>query len=208
MGARPPRSANQDAEGAGTGTDPPPQPAAARLPTSSIRHPKRMRATWQACRTEAMGEATSPHPVIVGSGRLEDHASASFSKWAAPPCLPPFIGKARTAPFYYDVTHARRAQPHACRPRHARLPTPSHAREAWEAQRVKKLTTVKTTPPARASFLGLAQRRNCAYVWPRPGGSCRCTKREGYTFCTPITVHGQSEPRTPPHRQGKGGEPR
>ena len=62
-----------------------------------------------ACRTEATGEATSPHPVIVGSGRLEDHASAPFSKWAAPPRLPPFMGKARTATFYYDVMHASRA---------------------------------------------------------------------------------------------------
>src|SRR4051812_22134328 len=58
----------------GTGTDPLPQPAAARFPASTVRHPKRMRAAWQACRTEAMDEATSPHPVIVGSGRLEDHA--------------------------------------------------------------------------------------------------------------------------------------
>ena len=24
-------------------------------------------------------------------------------------------------------------------------------------------------------------------------------QKEGYTFCTPITVHGQSEPRAPPH---------
>ena len=29
-------------------------------------------------------------------------------------------------------------------------------------------------------------------------------QKEGYTFCTPITVHGQSEPRTPPHRARKG----
>ena len=99
MGARPPHSANQDAEGAGNWDRPAPQPAAARFPASTVRHPKRMRATWQACRTEATGEATSPHPVIMGSGRLEDHASAPFSKWAVPPRLPPFMGKAQTAPF-------------------------------------------------------------------------------------------------------------
>ena len=114
----------------GTGTNLLPRPATARFPASAVRHPKRVRTTWQACGTKAMGEATSPHPVIVGSGRLEDHAPAPFSKWAEPPCLPPFMGKARTAPFYYNVTHVRRAQPHACRPRHTRLPTPSHA---WEA---------------------------------------------------------------------------
>ena len=34
----------------GTGTDPPPQPAAARFPASTVHHPKRMRATWQARR--------------------------------------------------------------------------------------------------------------------------------------------------------------
>src|SRR3954462_3594228 len=83
----------------GTRTDPLPQPAAARFPASTVRHPKRMRATWQACRTEATDEVTSPHPVIVGSGRLEDHASAPFSKWATPPRLPPFMGKARTSLF-------------------------------------------------------------------------------------------------------------
>ena len=78
----------------GTGTDPPPQPAAARFPASTDCHPKRMGAAWRACRTEATGEATSPHPAIVGSGRLEDDTSAPFSKWAAPPRLPPFMWKA------------------------------------------------------------------------------------------------------------------
>ena len=33
-------------------------------------------------------------------------------------------------------------------------------------------------------------------------------QKEGYTFCTPITVHGQYEPRAPHTEQGKGGEPR
>src|SRR4051812_16394377 len=97
---------------------------------------------------------------------------------------PPVYGEGANRPLYYDVTHACRAQPHACRPHHARLPTPRHAQEAWEAQRVKELTTVKTAPPARAPFSGLAQRRDCAYVWPRLGGSCRCTKR-GVHFLYP-----------------------
>ena len=79
--------------------------------------------------------------------------------------------------------HAELSPTHAA-PRHTRLPTLRHAREAWEAQRAKKLTAVKTAPPARAPFLGLAQRRDCAYVWPRPGGSCRCTKR-GVHFLYP-----------------------
>ena len=64
----------------GARTDPPPQPATARFPASTVCHPKRMGDTSWTCRTERMGEATSPHPVIVGSGRLEDRASAPFSK--------------------------------------------------------------------------------------------------------------------------------
>src|SRR4051812_32604859 len=63
-----------------TRTDPLPRPTTARFPASTVRHPKRMEAAWQACRTEATDEATSPRPVIVGSGRLENHASAPSSK--------------------------------------------------------------------------------------------------------------------------------
>ena len=58
-----------------------PQLATARFPASTVSHPKRMGHTWRTCRTEGTGEAISPHPVIVGSGRLEDRASAPFSKW-------------------------------------------------------------------------------------------------------------------------------
>ena len=29
--------------------------------------------TWRASKIKGMGEATVPHPVIVGRGRLEDH---------------------------------------------------------------------------------------------------------------------------------------
>ena len=88
----------QPPEAQGIGTDLLPQPATAWFPASTICHPKRMGDTWQTCRTEGTGEATSPHPVIVGSGRLEDRAPAPFSKWAVPPRLPPFMGKTRTAP--------------------------------------------------------------------------------------------------------------
>ena len=105
---------------------------------------------------------------------------------STPAVIPFYGGKQRAASFHIncDVTHTRGKQPHACRPRHTRLPMPRHVREAWEAQRAKKLTAVKTAPPARALFLGLAQRRDCAYVWCRPGGSCRCTKR-GVHFLYP-----------------------
>ena len=36
--------------------------------------------TWRASRIEGMGEATVPHPVIVGCGRLEDHDPSPLSK--------------------------------------------------------------------------------------------------------------------------------
>ena len=64
----------------GIRTDPLPQPATARFPASTACHPKRMKDAWRTCRTEGTGEATSPHPVIVGSGCLEDRALAPFSK--------------------------------------------------------------------------------------------------------------------------------
>src|SRR3990170_476146 len=46
--------------------------------------------------------------------------------------------------------------------------------------------------PAHRSGPSPTTRR--AYVWPRPGGSCRCTK-VGALLLTPLLVHGQSEPR-------------
>ena len=45
--------------------------------------------------------------------------------------------------------------------------------------------------PVHRSGPGPTTRR--AYVWPRPGGSCRCTK-VGALLLTPLLVHGQSEP--------------
>ena len=70
----------QPPEAQGIETDPLPQPATARFPASTACHPRRMKDAWRTCRTEGTGEATSPHPVIVGSGRLEDRDPAPFSK--------------------------------------------------------------------------------------------------------------------------------
>ena len=43
-----------------------------------------------------------------------------------------------------------------------------------------------------------------AYMWPRPGGSCWCTK-VGVPFCTPLLVRGQSQPHAPGHAwRGRG----
>src|SRR3954471_6337855 len=108
-------------EGQATGADLLPRPATAQFPASTVRNPGCMEAAWLACRTEATDEATSPHPVIMGSGRLGNRASPSSSERATPPRLPPLMELARTVPLYCDVTHACGAQPRARRPRHARL---------------------------------------------------------------------------------------
>src|SRR3954466_11982919 len=63
------------------------------------RDPKCMETTWRARRAEATGEATSPHPVIVGSGRPGNRALAPFVHRTAPPRLPPLMEKAQTVPF-------------------------------------------------------------------------------------------------------------
>ena len=111
---------------------------------------------------------TAPQPHSINGSRLH----ASLRLWGR-----------REPPLYYDVTHACENQPHACCPRHTHLPTPHHTRESWEAQRAKNLTAVKTAPPARALFW--AWRNSARHrVWPRPGGSCRCTKR-GVHFLYP-----------------------
>ena len=70
----------QPPEARGIGTDPLPQLATARFPVSTACHPKRMEDAWRTCRIEGTGEATSPHPVIVGSGCLEDRTSTPLSK--------------------------------------------------------------------------------------------------------------------------------
>ena len=64
----------------GIRTDPLPQPATARFPASTACHPRRMKDAWRTCRTKRTGEATSPHPVIVGSGLLEDRTPTPLSK--------------------------------------------------------------------------------------------------------------------------------
>ena len=70
----------QPLEAQGIRTDPLPQPATARFPASTACHPKRMEDAWQTCRIEGTGEGTSPHPVIVGCGRLGDRNPAPRSK--------------------------------------------------------------------------------------------------------------------------------
>ena len=60
----------------------------------------------------------------------------------------------------------------------------------------------KNPPQLPAHRSGPGPTTCCAYVWPRPGGSCRCTK-VGALLLTPLLVHGQSEPHPRPHLAGQ-----
>src|SRR4051812_15473403 len=85
-------------EGQATGAELLPRPATAWFPASTVRNPGCMEAAWLTRRTEATDEATSPHPVIMGNGRLGNRASAPSSEQATPPCLPPLMELARAVP--------------------------------------------------------------------------------------------------------------
>ena len=65
----------------------------------------------------------------------------------------------------------------------------------------------KNPPRLPAHRSGPGPTTRCAYVWPRPGGSCRCTKVGALLF-TPLLVHGQSEPHLRPHLAGQREEPK
>src|SRR3989337_1446967 len=56
----------------------------------------------------------------------------------------------------------------------------------------------KNPPRLPAHHSGPSPTTRRAYVWPMPGGSCRCTK-VGVLLLTPLLVHGQSESRPQPH---------
>src|SRR4051812_28512734 len=65
---------------------------------------------------------------------------------------PPGYGEGANRPLYYDVMHACRAQPHACRPRHPRPPTPRTGGEAGEAH--EELYHDKTRPACPRTVFG------------------------------------------------------
>src|SRR3990170_2979519 len=60
----------------------------------------------------------------------------------------------------------------------------------------------KNPPRLPAHHSGPSPTTRRAYVWPRPGGSCWCTK-VGALLLTPLLLHGQSEPRPRPHLAGQ-----
>ena len=125
------------------------------------------------------------------------------------PAVIPFYGEGagRLFTIHHDVMHACGNRP--MHDPHVKHDPPCRAFNAGcgEAQRTENYCG-KNPPrlPAHRSGPGPTTRR--AYVWPRPGGSCRCTK-VGALLLTPLLVRGQSEPRARHDhtQQGKGGEP-
>ena len=83
-------------------------------------------------------------------------------------------------------------------------PTMPHSTRAVMGERGGYGTRFGVAQPACARALSWAWPNSARHrVWPRPGGSCQCTKR-GVRFCTPIPVHGQSEPRPRSHQAEQG----
>ena len=93
----------------GVEANPLPLLATAQFPTSTVREPERMGAAWRRCRTKATDEAASLRPVIAGSGRPENRASALSSKCTTPSHLPPFKEEGVNRPHHRGLTHARGA---------------------------------------------------------------------------------------------------
>ena len=73
-------------------------------------------------------------------------------------------------------------------------PTTPHSTRAVRGGRGGYGVRYGVTQAARARALFWAWPNSARHrVWPRPGGSCRCTK-VGALLLTPLLVHGQSEP--------------
>ena len=115
------------------------------------------------------------------------------------PAVFPFYGEGagRLFTIYCDVTQA-------CCNRPTHDPHVTHSTRVMGKRNWRGSYYGKTPPrsPAHRSGPGPITRR--AYVWPRPRGSCRCTK-VGALLLTPLLVHGQSEPRATA-ALGKAGE--
>ena len=65
---------------------------------------------------------------------------------------------------------------------------------SWGSVASEGVTISKNPPRLPAHRSGHGPTTCRAYVWPRPRGSCWCTK-VGAHLCTPLLVHRQSEPR-------------
>ena len=82
----------------------------------------------------------------------------------------------REPPLYRDMSHACGNRP--THDPHVMHDPPRRAFNACrgEAQASEGITAVKIPPHLPAHHSGPDPTTRCAYVWPRTGGSCRCTK--------------------------------
>ena len=104
--------------------------------------------------------------------------------------FPLFYGEdaGRLFTIYYGVTQA-------CCDRSTHDPHVTHSMRVVGKRNWRGSYCGKTRPRIPAHRFGPSPTTRRTYVWPRPGGSCRCTK-VGALLLTPLLVHGQSEPRT------------
>src|SRR3954465_6744317 len=150
VGARPPRSTNRSGGRAGDWGRPTTSTRVGPVPCLRRRNPECMKTTWWARRAEATGEATSPHPVIMGNGRPESRASPPFVYRTAPPRLPPLKEGTGVSPLFrrkkivHDVTRACAVRPPRTPPtsRTPRTPRPHDA--AISARRLGKTRRVRS----------------------------------------------------------------
>ena len=118
------------------------------------------------------------------------------------PAVFPFYGEGagRLFTIYYHVTHGAATAPRMTPTSRTTLHIARSTRVV--GKRSERRSYCSKNPrrlPAHRSGPSPTTRR--AYVWPRPGGSCRCTKG-GVLFCTPLLVRGQLESRLRPHLVG------
>ncbi len=100
-------------------------------------------------------------------------------------------GAGRLFTIYHDVTQA-------CSNRPTHDPHVTHSTRVVGKRNWRRSYHSKTLPRVPVHRSGPGPTMLCAYVWPRPGGSCRCTK-VGALLLTPLLMHGQLEPRPRPH---------
>ena len=116
------------------------------------------------------------------------------------------MGKARAAsfPIKCDTTHACGRYPsHASHVTRAHTtPTSRTQCGSWGSATSEGVTAVQTLPRVPVHRSGPGPTTLRAYVWPRPGGSCRCTKVGAFLYpftcaravvATPVAVLGEAE---------------
>ena len=106
-------------------------------------------------------------------------------------------GAGRLLTIYHDVTQA-------CCNRSTHDPHVTHSTRVRGKRNWRGSYCGKTLPRIPAHRSGPSPITLRAYMWPRPGCSCRCRK-VGVPFCTPLLVRGQPQPHAPGHAWRDGG---